>query len=197
MVRASALSPSLWRTPLLLTYVGIFSVHFSLTATFVAVPQILRDSLHLDVAAHWRVYGVVFVISLLITVPFLRIFEKSGNPRRVTQLGVLLLSAALFEMFAGGRATLGAYTGLILFFGAFNFLEANLPARLSIVAAPESRGAAMGIFGTAQFLGAGIGGTLAGLLLNAGQGIGAVFLAAAAVVAVWLFSLLLLHKADT
>jgi MFS family permease len=197
VMRASAFSASLWRTPLLLTYIGIFSVHFSLTATFVAVPQILRDSLRLDVAGHWRVYAAVFAVSLLITVPFLRAFEKSGNPRRVTQLGVLLLSGALFEMCAAGRAPLGACAGLVLFFGAFNFLEANLPARLSIVAAPESRGAAMGVFGTAQFLGAGIGGTLAGLLLNAGDGIGAVFLAAAIVVACWLFSLLFLHARDS
>ena len=196
VVRPSALSPSLWRTPLLLTYIGIFSVHFSLTATFVAVPQILRDSMHLDVATHWRVYATVFVISLLITAPLLRIFEKSANPRRITQAGVLLLAAALITLCVGGGADAGCYAGLILFFGAFNFLEANLPARLSIVAAAESRGAAMGIFGTAQFLGAGIGGTLAGLLLNAGEGFGAVFLAAAVVVALWLFSLLFLHHRD-
>ena len=196
VVRPSAFSPSLWRTPLRLTYIGIFSVHFSLTATFVAVPQILRDSLHLDVAAHWRVYATVFVASLLITVPFLRVFEKSANPRRVTQMGVALLAVALLTLSAGGAAVVGCYAGLVLFFGAFNFLEANLPARLSMVAAAESRGAAMGIFGTAQFLGAGIGGTLAGLLLNAGYGFGAVFLAAAAVVAVWLLSVLFLHKRD-
>ena len=195
-VRPSAFSAPLWRTPLLLTYIGIFSVHFSLTATFVAVPQILRDSLHLDVAGHWRVYAAVFLASLLITVPALRIFERSANPRRVTQVLVLLLSCSLFALFAGGGAALGCYAGLVLFFGAFNFLEANLPARLSIVAAAESRGAAMGIFGTAQFLGAGIGGTLAGLVLNARLGFGAVFLAAAVVVALWLCSLLILHKRD-
>ena len=102
----------------------------------------------------------------------------------------------MITLCVGGGADAGCYAGLILFFGAFNFLEANLPARLSIVAAAESRGAAMGIFGTAQFLGAGIGGTLAGLLLNAGEGFGAVFLAAAVVVALWLFSLLFLHHRD-
>ncbi len=195
-LRDSALTPALWKTPLLLTYTGIFSVHFSLTATFVAVPQILKDSLHLDVAVHWRVYAVVFMISLLITVPLLRLFEKSENPRRITQLGVLMLSLALFWMFVAAGRVSGYYVGLTAFFGAFNFLEAQLPARLSLVADPSSRGAAMGIFATAQFIGAGVGGTLAGLLLNAGFGIGAVFAAAAAVVAIWLSCLLYLHERD-
>ncbi|MFO1467660.1 MAG: MFS transporter [Steroidobacteraceae bacterium] len=192
-LRDSALTPSLWRAPLLLTYIGIFSVHFALTSTFVAVPQILNDTLHMDVSTHWRVYSAVFGASLLITVPLLRLFEKSAQPRRVTQGGVALLAVALAWMFVGGNSAWGCYVGMALFFGAFNFLEAQLPARLSLVADAESRGAAMGIFATGQFIGAGVGGTLAGLLLNAGLPLGNVFGAAAVVVVAWLASLLILH----
>ena len=100
-LRDSALTPSLWRAPLLLTYIGIFAVHFSLTATFVAVPQILTDMMHLDVSVHWKVYAEVFAASLLITVPLLRVFEKSGRPRRITQLGVALLAAAMLGLATG------------------------------------------------------------------------------------------------
>ena len=196
-VRDSALTPALWRTPLLLTYIGIFSVHFSLTATFVAVPQILHDSLHLDIAAHWHVYAMVFVLSLLLTVPLLRVFEKSKNPRRITQLGVLLLAAAMLWLFVTAGSASGVYVGLTVFFGAFNFLEAQLPARVSLVADPSSRGAAMGVFAKAQFIGAGVGGLLAGLLLNAGLAIGTVFAAGAAVAVIWLACLVNLHERDT
>lgn len=195
-LRDSALTPALWKTPLRLTYVGIFSVHFSLTATFVAVPQILQDSMHLAVATHWHVYALVFMLSLLLTVPLLRIFEKSKNPRRITQLGVAMLAGSMLWLFAAADSLGSIYLGLTVFFGAFNFLEAQLPARVSLVADPASRGAAMGVFATAQFIGAGVGGTLAGLLLNAGFAIGTIFAAGSAVVAIWLVCLLYLHERD-
>jgi predicted MFS family arabinose efflux permease len=195
-LRDSALTASLWRAPLLLTYIGIFAVHFSLTAAFVAVPQILTDVMHLDVSAHWKVYAEVFGASLLITVPLLRVFEKSGRPRRITQLGVALLAAAMLWLVLGAGSAWGMYAGMILFFGAFNFLEAQLPARLSLVVQPLQRGAAMGIFATAQFIGAGIGALLAGQLLKAGQPFTSVFAACAITAAVWLASLVYLHEHD-
>jgi MFS family permease len=71
-----------------------------------------------------------------------------------------------------------------VFFAGFNFLEAGLPARLSIIAAEESRGAALGVFSSSQFLGAFAGGLLGGLLLS-GDG-GRVFLACTAIAVVWL-----------
>jgi len=194
--RGSALTASLWRAPLLLTYIGIFSVHFSLTSTFVAVPQILNDTLHLDVATHWKVYATVFLISLLITVPLLRLFEKSVAPRRITQAAVALLCAALAWLALGGDSAWGIRAGMALFFGAFNFLEAQLPSRLSLVAEASSRGTAMGIFATSQFLGAGVGGMLAGQMLGARLPMAGVFGAAAVVVALWLACLLLLHERD-
>jgi predicted MFS family arabinose efflux permease len=195
-LRDSALTASLWRAPLLLTYIGIFSVHFSLTATFVAVPQILSDMLHMDVAAHWKVYAAVFGASLLITVPLLRMFESSASPRRITQAGVALLVSAMVWLVLGGGSAWGLYAGMALFFGAFNFLEAQLPARVSLVVDPPQRGAAMGIFATAQFIGAGLGGLLAGQLLNAAHAYASVFGASAVVVAAWLASLLFLHERD-
>ena len=51
---------------------------------------------------------------------------------------------------------------LVVFFGAFNFLEARLPAMLTVAAGEASRGAALGVFATAQFLGAFAGGSRAG-----------------------------------
>ena len=49
----------------------------------------------------------------------------------------------------------------------FNFLEAGLPARLSLVAEEDSRGASLGVFSTAQFLGAFVGGLIGGRFLAA------------------------------
>jgi MFS family permease len=48
----------------------------------------------------------------------------------------------------------------------FNYLEARLPALLTLAAPPDERGAALGIFATSQFLGAFFGGAVGGLLLG-------------------------------
>ena len=57
------------------------------------------------------------------------------------------------------------FLALALFFAGFNFLEAGLPARLSILADGESRGATLGVFSSSQFLGAFVGGLIGGRFL--------------------------------
>ena len=51
----------------------------------------------------------------------------------------------------------------------FNFLEAGLPARLSVLADDELRGASLGVFSSAQFLGAFSGGLIGGRFLHEGR----------------------------
>jgi MFS family permease len=58
---------------------------------------------------------------------------------------------------------------LVLFFGAFNFLEAMLPANVARIAPADMKGTAMGLFSSAQFLGAFCGGLVGGLLLAKGD----------------------------
>jgi predicted MFS family arabinose efflux permease len=55
---------------------------------------------------------------------------------------------------------------LTLFFAVFNYLEARLPALLTQAVPSSDRGAALGVYATAQFLGAFFGGVLGGLLLG-------------------------------
>ena len=73
---------------------------------------------------------------------------------------------------------------LTLFFAVFNFLEARLPALLTLTAPAADRGAALGVFATSQFLGAFFGGVVGGILL--GQfGISGVFWGCAVMAFVW------------
>jgi predicted MFS family arabinose efflux permease len=58
------------------------------------------------------------------------------------------------------------YCALWLFFVGFNYLEATLPSLLSKAAAAGTRGTAMGIYSTCQFLGAFAGGAGGGWLLQ-------------------------------
>ena len=77
------------------------------------------------------------------------------------------------------------FAGLVLFFAGFNFLEAGLPARLSLIADDDSRGASLGVFASAQFLGAFVGGLIGGRFLAAGRPAD-VFFVCVLLAAIWL-----------
>jgi predicted MFS family arabinose efflux permease len=167
-------------------YAGIFVLHLTLTATFIAVPHALRDLQGIAAPDHWRVYLAVFVASLVLTVPLVLWSERSRKSGRVMAGGVILLAVALAAMvwaFDDYRLMAAA---LICYFGAFNFLEARLPASLAEAAGEESRGAAMGLFATSQFAGAFAGGLTGGALLGSPWAIRGVFLFAALAVISWL-----------
>ena len=74
--------------------------------------------------------------------------------------------------------------GMTLFFAGFNYLEARLPAQLTLAAPGHERGAALGIFATAQFFGSFLGGALGGVLLGR-FGLAGVFWGSAAVALGW------------
>ena len=96
----------------------------------------------------------------------------------------LMLLGLLVLTFAGfGIATV--FGGLVLFFAGFNFLEAGLPARLSLVADDESRGASLGLFASSQFLGAFVGGLIGGRFMATGRPAD-VFFVCVLLAAIWL-----------
>ncbi|MBD3646711.1 MAG: MFS transporter [Pseudomonadales bacterium] len=55
---------------------------------------------------------------------------------------------------------------MMLFFMAFNLLEVILPSLVSKISPAGARGTAMGVYSTAQFFGAFVGGTAGGLMLS-------------------------------
>jgi predicted MFS family arabinose efflux permease len=168
-------------------YFGMFVLHAIMTATFLSVPQVLQDDLGLPGADHWQVYLGVFLVSIAGTIPLVLMTERSG-PGGASRL--LVLSVALA---GGAQAVLGLDHGrlwgvvasLTVFFAAFNFLEARLPALLTQVAPAADRGAALGVFATAQFLGAFFGGAGGGVLLRE-FGISGVFWGSAAMALSWI-----------
>jgi MFS family permease len=82
---------------------------------------------------------------------------------------------------------LGLGVALIIFFGAFNLLEASLPSWISRVVDQNSKGSALGVYSTSQYLGTFIGGVLGGWIYqyNSGQG---VFIFCAAWALLWLIT---------
>lgn len=184
---AGAQTAGAWAARLWPYYAGMFVLQFTLTATFVGVPHALHDVLGIDVHDHWRTYLGAFAASVPGTVLMVLGSERRGSAG-VTRIGmaglVLSLGAAafLFRGYWGLFATLAAY------FTAFNFLEARLPAGLSQAAGPKTRGAALGVFATSQFLGAFGGSAAAGALNGTAMGLVGVFGAAALVALGWLLA---------
>jgi MFS family permease len=167
-------------------YAGIFVLHLTLTAAFIAVPHVLRDLHGLDVSRHWLVYLGVFAASVALTVPLVIWSERNRSLGRAAFIGGAGLAVAL-----AGLVVVHAHFGallaaLVLYFGAFNFLEARLPAALTQAAGEATRGGALGMFATCQFAGAFAGGLVGGGLLGSHWPITGIFAVAAAVVIAWL-----------
>ncbi|MFC6805919.1 MFS transporter [Methylophaga thalassica] len=74
---------------------------------------------------------------------------------------------------------------LWLFFSAFNILEASLPSMMSKLSPLENKGTAMGVYSSAQFVGAFIGGAMGGTLYGI-FGLEGIFVASVVLVVIWL-----------
>lgn len=162
----------------------IFVLHALLTATFVALPFLLRNDVELPVGDHWKVYTAALALSLVGTIPLILADERRGKAATVSVAVLLIVLGQLLLAF-GGFSLTPIIAGLALFFAGFSFLEAGLPARLSILAGDESRGASLGVFSSSQFMGIFAGGLLGGKLLAGGRPPD-VFMACALIAAVWL-----------
>lgn len=163
---------------------GIFVLHLILTASFVVVPLLMRDAGLLP-AEHWMVYLPVFVISMAAMIPFIILAEKKRKMKAVFIGAIATIVLADLGLMGTHDSLTGIIVFLWLFFTGFNLLEASLPSLISKTVPGDLKGTAMGIYSSAQFLGAGIGGAAGGWCY--GQfGAPAVFLMCALAALSWL-----------
>ena len=150
----------LWRLNL-----GIFSLHFLLTAFFVSFPTRLSEW-DVSLAESGWLYLAVMVIAAVLMIPCIIIAEKQRRHRSI-MVGVMC-SIVLLELVLSDYH--GSFWGIILllglFFAGFNVMEALFPSLISRIAPVSEKGAALGIYSTCQFLGASLGGPVAGWLVQ-------------------------------
>ncbi|HCE41548.1 MAG TPA: MFS transporter, partial [Alcanivorax sp.] len=163
---------------------GIMVLHLTMTASFVVLPQILKQRLGLDLQQHSLLYLAVLVTSFLAMVPLIITAERRGA-MPVKRLAVSLLIVAELLLALAGGALWHFVLALFVYFMAFNLLEALLPSLVGRAAPAGTRGTAMGVYSTSQFLGVFIGGQLGGALYQ-WVGAEAVFLGCALMAVVWL-----------
>ncbi|OGS99392.1 MAG: hypothetical protein A3F73_00820 [Gallionellales bacterium RIFCSPLOWO2_12_FULL_59_22] len=141
---------------------GIFAVHAILMAVFLQVPFLLQAD-GLDVSQHWKVYLPVMLAAFVLMVPLIIIAEKKGKVKQVFIFSIAL-SVISLVMLVFAQNVWGVTAALLVFFTAFNVLEAKLPTLISIIAPLTARGTAMGVYSSVQFFGAFFGAAVGGAL---------------------------------
>ncbi len=164
---------------------GIFTLHAIMRGLFVVIPLALVSVGELPPEQHWHVYLPIMAIGFFAAVPAIIIAEKYAKMKPVFTSAVALVCLSTLIMANAMTSFTGLVAGLFAFFVAFNLLEATLPSLVSKIAPAGSKGTAIGVYNTCQFLGLFIGGALGGYLM---QNVGAtsVFYCATVLGLIWL-----------
>ena len=165
---------------------GVWSLHTVQIAMWMGVPALLVQA-GLASAEHWKLYLPALVASILVLGGVLFRLERKGHMKSVMLFSIALLALVQLGLIGAGQSQIGILgMGLLLFgfFLAFNALEASQPSLVSKLAPAHQRGAALGVFNTAQSLGFFTGGAAGGALLQWG-GTTLLYGACAALLVVW------------
>ena len=164
---------------------GILALHLILTASFVSLPLVLRDSLGLAPDRHAWLYLPVLVLSVAAMIPLIIQAEKHQRMKPVFLAAVAMVLLAELALSQWQDQLMGVVAALFVFYLGFNILEAALPSLISKTAPADSKGTAMGFYSSSQFLGAFLGGALGGAV-HGHFGAEGVFLVCALIALVWL-----------
>ncbi len=149
-------------TQLLRLNFGIATLHFLLMALFIELPVALKAQL--PTSQHWQVYLPVMIGAIAMIIPLIIFAEKRHHLKLVFVGAIGLLGVSQISFLYAHQDLTHIVFSLFLFFTAFNLLEASLPSLVSKIVRPESKGTAMGVYSTAQFMGAFLGGAGGGWL---------------------------------
>jgi MFS family permease len=140
---------------------------------------------HLAATQQTWFYLVILIVAFGLMLPPIIIAEKKRRMKSVFLLGIGLLGLTQLLLWPFHQHLLVMSLLLVLFFTAFSLLEAVLPSWVSKVSPLQHKGAAMGCYSTAQFLGIFVGGSCGGWVL-AHFGIAGIFVFGAVMALVWL-----------
>ena len=164
---------------------GIFALHAILMANFVIIPVALEDFADFASVRHWQIYLPVFFGSFLMVTPAILLGERHELGAVFYKYAIVMLMLSQFAFYCWHRHVETLAIILLVFFTAFNYLEASLPALVSKTAPPESKGTALGIYASSQFLGTFTGGLAAGII-QAYIGASAIFVFGGIMAFAWL-----------
>ena len=164
---------------------SIMILHCLLTTSFFALPITLQDYAGLARDQHALAYVPILIMAFISMVPFILIAEKRRKMKPVFLGAIVVLAISQLGWAMLPNSLVAVLISLWLFFTAFNILEASLPSLMSKLSPLENKGTAMGIYSTAQFVGAFLGGTLGGLMYTQ-FALSGVFIAGVVLTLIWL-----------
>ncbi|MDR3411861.1 MAG: MFS transporter [Formivibrio sp.] len=178
--------PAVLRHPQLqrLNY-GVFALHAAQMAMFTVLPLILTKVGGIDIQHHWEVYLPVVLGGFVLMVPAVIYGEKKHHLKGVFVFSIALMLVAQIGMALWLPSLSSIVLWLVLYFVAFNILEATQPSLISKIAPVDAKGTAMGVYNTCQSLSMFVGSALAGWLYHQ-WGSESVFAFCAVLMAVWL-----------
>ena len=147
-------------------HMSVFALHLTMTAIFVILPHQLNEVMGLSVRQQGMIYLPLLFVGFAVAIPFIIIAEKKRKMRHVYLGAIALMAVALTLLAFGSQLSVGIIFGLLLYFMGFNVLEATIPSWISKRAPVANKATAMGLNSSSQFLGAFVGGSMGGLLLN-------------------------------
>lgn len=163
---------------------GVFALHATLMALWLVVPLSLRTT-GLAADHHWQVYLPVLLLSMVLIVPAIIYGEKKAKLKQIFVISVAVLLASQVMLAYAFDSLWGTTLALLVFFTAFNLLEATLPSLISKIAPVGAKGTAIGVYSSVQFLGAFVGATVGGYLYQH-YGASALYAFCGALLALWL-----------
>jgi len=166
---------------------GIFALHAMLTAGFLVVPGLLHETVGVTSHDQWLVYLPVLAVSVAIMVPAIIVAEKRRRMKGVFVGAVAALVISQAMLYADAHNVFLLLAALVVFFSAFNVMEASLPSLITKTAPPDAKGTATGIYSSAQFLGIFVGGVVGGWAHQTGGSAG-VFALTGLIALLWLLA---------
>jgi len=144
-------------------FIAAFILSFALNLFFFTYPLSWID-VGFEKSELWKVYLIVFLPSVFLVFPYVRIAEKRGRLRLPARVGWLTATAgyALY-LFAAGHDLLLYLSGACFFFG-YSLYQPLLPSFLTQRIPTGGRGTAISVYALFGFIGSSVGGMLAGVL---------------------------------
>ena len=139
-----------------------------MTLIFVIIPLILVDHFNFLESDLWKIYLPSALIGILALGPASILAEKKNRPKLVLILGIAFFLISYIAIgIADNLNSLGLFiVAVLIFFIGFAMLEPIMQSLVSKYAKAHIRGAVLGNFTTASYLGSFVGGMFGALLYH-------------------------------
>lgn len=161
------LSSSIRNPQLMHMNLGIFLSHMTLTALFLIVPSLFRDTLLMPLQEHWKIYLLVLSLSIPGLLLAIQVSSSGKNILGLYRYAIGVVGVGFMMLAIGANASpLGIIVSLAIFFSGFNALESMMPSLASRMTSSVQRGGALSVYNTFQYVGIFCGGVLGGFVLH-------------------------------